>query len=98
MQSIFTVLAELNRRNLDDLSQGEHSVGGMVECRALSQPVVSEYLSVQREAKMAASRFDELHQSQPERLADIDAWLASSRRLWMERLDALQAHLGQEYA
>ena len=29
----------------------------------------------------------------PEPLAEVDAWLAPYRRLWAERLDALERHL-----
>jgi len=29
----------------------------------------------------------------PEPLFEVDAWLAPYRRLWTERLDALEAHL-----
>ena len=100
MQSTFAVLAEPNRRRiLDELRQGERSVGELVERLSLSQPAVSKQLRVLREAELVASRVDKQHrryQLRPERLADIDAWLAPYRHFWADRLDALQAHLEQE--
>src|SRR3954471_15868154 len=100
MQSTFAVLAEPNRRRiLDELCQGERSVGELVDCLALSQPAVSKHLRVLREADLVASRVDKQHRRyrlRPGRLAEIDAWLAPYRRFWAERLDALQDHLDQE--
>ena len=102
MQSTFTVLAEPNRRRiLDELCQGERSVGELVERLSLSQPAVSKHLRVLREAELVASRVDKQHRRyrlRPAPLAEIDAWLAPYRRFWAERLDALQAHLDEEQA
>ena len=99
MQSTFAVLAEPNRRRiLDELCQGERSVGELVERLSLSQPAVSKHLRVLREAELVASRVDKQHRRyrlRPARLAEIDAWLEPYRRFWAERLDALQAHLDQ---
>lgn len=33
------------------------------------------------------------YELQPEPLAEVDAWLAPYRRLWAQRLDALERHL-----
>ena len=100
MQSTFAVLAEPNRRRiLDELCQGERSVGELVESLSLSQHAVSKHLRVLREADLVASRVDKQHRRywlRPERLAEIDVWLAPYRRFWAERLDALQAHLDEE--
>jgi DNA-binding transcriptional ArsR family regulator len=102
MQSTFTILAEPNRRRiLDELCQGERSVGELVERLSLSQPAVSKHLRVLREADLVAARVDKQHRRyrlRPAPLAEIDAWLAPYRRFWAERLDALQAHLDQEQA
>ena len=100
MQSTFAVLAEPNRRRiLDELCQGERSVGELVERLSLSQPAVSKHLRVLREADLVSSRVDKQHRRywlRPARLAEIDAWLAPYRRFWAERLDALQGHLEEE--
>jgi DNA-binding transcriptional ArsR family regulator len=100
MWSTFAVLAEPNRRRiLDELRQGERSVGELVERLSLSQPAVSKHLRVLREADLVAARVDKQHRRyrlRPAPLAEVDAWLAPYRRLWAARLDALEAHLDQE--
>jgi len=100
MWSTFTVLAEPNRRRiLDELRQGERSVGELVERLALSQPAVSKHLRVLREADLVAARVDKQHRRyrlRPAPLAEVDAWLTPYRQYWATRLDALQAHLDQE--
>ena len=100
MWSTFDVLAEPNRRRiLDELRQGERSVGELVERLSLSQPAVSKHLRVLREADLVTSRVDKQHRRyrlRPAPLAEVDAWLAPYRRFWAERLDALEAHLDQE--
>jgi DNA-binding transcriptional ArsR family regulator len=100
MWSTFAVLAEPNRRRiLDELCQGERSVGELVERLSLSQPAVSKHLRVLREADLVASRVDKQHRRyrlRPAPLEEVDAWLAPYRRFWAGRLDALQAYLDQE--
>ena len=100
MESTFAVLAEPNRRRiLDELCQGERSVGELVERLSLSQPAISKHLRVLREADLVAARVDKQHRRyrlRPAPLAEVDAWLSPYRRFWAERLDALEAHLDQE--
>ena len=100
MWSTFTVLAEPNRRRiLDELRQGERSVGELVERLSLSQPAVSKHLRVLREAEMVASRIDKQHRRyrlSPAPLAEIDDWLAPFRHFWADRLDALETVLDEE--
>src|SRR3954470_22143175 len=100
MQSTFTVLAEPNRRRiLDELRQGERSVGELVERLSLSQPAISKHLRVLREAELVASRVDKQHRRyrlRPAPLAEVDTWLAPYRRFWAARLAALEAHLDKE--
>ena len=100
MWSTFTVLAEPNRRRiLDELRQGERSVGELVERLSLSQTAVSKHLRVLREAEMVASRVDKQHRRyrlSPAPLAEIDDWLAPFRHFWADRLDALETVLDEE--
>ena len=100
MQTTFAVLAEPKRRRiLDELSHGERSVNELVDALALSQPAVSKHLRVLREAELVAARVDRQHRRyrlRPERLREIDAWLAPYRRFWAGRLDALEEYLDQE--
>jgi DNA-binding transcriptional ArsR family regulator len=90
MPTTYDVLAEPTRRRiLDDVRDHERSVGELVQRLELSQPSVSKHLRVLREAGLVEVRQD----AQP--LAELDAWLAPYRRLWSDRLDALERHLDE---
>lgn len=96
----FEVLAEPSRRRiLDLLRDDERSVGDLVDKLPLSQPGVSKHLKILRDAGLVSVRADaqrRLYAVNPEPLAEIDAWLAPYRRLWEDRLDALEAHLDRK--
>jgi DNA-binding transcriptional ArsR family regulator len=100
MWSTFAVLAEPNRRRiLDELVQGERTVGELVEQLSLSQPAVSKHLRVLRNANLVTARIDKQHRRyrlRPEPLVEIDDWLAPYRQFWADRLDALQTYLDEE--
>ncbi len=96
----FAVLAQVQRREiLDCLLGGELPVNDLVERLRMSQPMVSKHLKVLRDAGMVAVRVDaqrRLYRVEPGALADIDAWLTPYRRLWTDRLAALEAHLDRK--
>jgi DNA-binding transcriptional ArsR family regulator len=96
----FEVLAEPSRRRiLDLLRDDERSVGELVDRLPLSQPGVSRHLRVLRDAGLVNVRRQaqkRLYAVNPEPLAEIDAWLAPYRRLWVDRLDALENHLDEK--
>jgi len=98
--SPFMALAEpARRRILDELLDGERSVGELVHRLGISQPSVSKHLRVLREAGIVAVRVDaqrRRYRLQPSSLAEVDAWLAPYRNLWARRLDALERHLDDE--
>ena len=97
MATTFGVLAEPTRRRiLDDVRDRERSVGDLVQRLHVSQPGISKHLRVLREAGLVEVRQDaqrRLYRARPEPLAEVDAWLEPYRRLWTERLDALERHL-----
>lgn len=94
MSTIFEVLAEPNRqRILDLLREGERPVGEIVDALGMSQPAVSKHLRVLKEAGLVDVRAEaqrRLYSVRPEPLMELDAWLASYRRLWEEKLDRLE--------
>jgi DNA-binding transcriptional ArsR family regulator len=93
----FQVLAEPTRRRiLDLLLERPRPVGELVEQLGLSQPGTSKHLRVLREAGLVQVRQDaqrRWYELRPEPLSEIDAWLQPYRRLWADRLDALERHL-----
>jgi DNA-binding transcriptional ArsR family regulator len=67
-----------------------------VDALDVTQPAVSKHLRVLREAGLVESRIDaqrRLYRVRPEPLMELDAWLQPYRRLWQDRLDALERHL-----
>ena len=96
----FEVLAEPKRRLiLDELADGELSVGELVRRLAMSQPAVSKHLRILREAGMVSARVDaqrRRYRIDAAPLAEIDRWLAHFRPFWSKRLDELEAQLDKE--
>jgi DNA-binding transcriptional ArsR family regulator len=97
--SAFDIVAEPHRRQiLDLLSSAERPVGQLVEELEISQPAVSKHLRILREAGLVHVRGDaqrRLYSVRPEPLRAIDEWLTPYRRMWADRLDALERHLEQ---
>jgi DNA-binding transcriptional ArsR family regulator len=97
MAATFEVLAERSRRRiLDLLLEQPRSVGELVDLLGLSQPGTSKHLRVLREAGLVRVRRDaqrRWYELRPEPLTEIDAWLQPYRKLWGDRLDALEQHL-----
>ena len=97
MATTFEVLAEPTRRRiLDLLLERSRAVGEIVEALGLSQPGVSKHLRVLREGGFVHVRQDaqrRFYELRPGPLAEVDAWLEPYRRLWADRLDALERHL-----
>jgi DNA-binding transcriptional ArsR family regulator len=95
----FDVIAEPARRQiLDLLREKPRLVGDLVERLGLSQPGTSKHLRVLREAGLVRVRPEaqrRWYELRPEPLAEVDRWLAPYRRIWEERLDALERHLGE---
>ncbi len=96
-------VAEPTRRAmLDLLADGERAAGELVAAfPALTQPAISRHLRVLRDVGLVRARPDaqrRIYALRPERLVELDEWLARYRRHWAGHLDALESHLatGQE--
>jgi DNA-binding transcriptional ArsR family regulator len=97
MQSTWSALADPHRREaLALLLERPRPVGELTDRLRLSQPSTSKHLRVLREAGLVRVRQDgqrRLYAIEPGPIAELDAWLAPYRRLWNDRLDALERHL-----
>ena len=97
MEPAFDTLADPTRRRiLDHLRDGERSVSELVVALAVSQPAVSKHLRVLRDAGFVDATVDaqrRLYRLKPEKLQEIDEWLAQFRRFWSAHVDALERHL-----
>ena len=94
---VFTVIGDPNRRRiLDELRQGDRSVGQLVDALSMSQPAVSKHLRVLREAGLATATpvaQQRIYRLSGGALRSADAWLAPYRAMWSGHLDALGRHL-----
>src|SRR3954453_10352843 len=84
------------RTLLELLRERPRSVNELVERTGLSQPGTSKHLRVLREAGLVQVRPEaqrRVYAVEPGPLAELDVWLAPYRRLWNDRLDALERHL-----
>jgi DNA-binding transcriptional ArsR family regulator len=99
MATTFEVLAEpARRRILDLLLEQPRAVGELVDAVGLSQPGTSKHLRVLRDAGLVEVEKDaqrRVYALRAEPLAELDAWLEPYRRLWADRLDALERHLDE---
>ena len=98
--SPFEALADPHRRQiLDMLRDGERPAGDLVDALPLSQPGASKHLRILRDAGLVTVRKEaqrRIYLLAPDRLAELDAWLAPYRKFWASRLDALTDHLNKE--
>ena len=97
MDSVFAIIGEPNRRAiLSLLVSSQQSVGEIERRLGMPQPTVSKHLRVLRDAGVVESTVDaqrRLYRLKPERLQEVDAWLAPFRRFWSAHVDALERHL-----
>jgi DNA-binding transcriptional ArsR family regulator len=97
---VFVAVAEPTRRRLlDELLDGERTVGELVGRLRLNQPTVSKHLRVLKEAGLVSSRADaqrRCYRIEPSGFGAIETWMAAYRGLWNRRLDALEAHLDRK--
>ena len=97
VESAFEIIAEPNRRAiLSLLVSSEQSVGEIERQLRMPQPTVSKHLRVLRDAGFVESTVDaqrRLYRLKPEKLQEVDDWLAQFRRFWSAHVDALERHL-----
>jgi DNA-binding transcriptional ArsR family regulator len=97
VESAFDIIAEPNRRAiLSLLATSQQSVGDLERQLDIPQPTVSKHLRVLREAGFVEAAVDaqrRLYRLKPERLQEVEAWLAPFRRFWSAHVDALERHL-----
>jgi DNA-binding transcriptional ArsR family regulator len=95
--SAWSALVDPHRRTvLELLLERPRTVGELVEHLGLTQPGTSKHLRVLREAGLVHVRTEaqrRVYALEPGPLAELDAWLTPYRRLWNQRLDALERHL-----
>ncbi|MGW0177909.1 ArsR/SmtB family transcription factor [Nocardia sp. NPDC003345] len=96
-RDVFEVLADPTRRRiLDLLRDGERTVGDLVAALGTAQPNVSKHLRMLDAAALVRVRVDGPRRHyglDPDRLRELDAWLAPFREIWADRLDEFERYL-----
>src|SRR5688572_24987341 len=97
MTDVFHALADPHRRTIvDRLHDGPATVSELAAMIPVARPGVSRHLRVLREAGLVAvsntGQFRH-YRLEPAPLAQLDAWLATYRDLWIHRLDALHTEV-----
>ena len=99
MDAVLSALADPGRRTLlAALRSGPASANELAALLPIARPGVSRHLRVLREAGLVEVRQDaqrRIYRLSPEPLADLDAWLADYRDLWVQRLDALHTEIAR---
>jgi DNA-binding transcriptional ArsR family regulator len=95
--TVWSAIADPHRRAmLELLLERPRPVGELVQRLELTQPGTSKHLRVLREAGLVRVHQDaqrRVYALEAGPMAELDAWLAPYRRLWSDRLDALERHL-----
>ncbi len=101
----FNAIAEPRRRQiLDLLSQGEQTVGDLVDSLGIMQPLVSKHLRVLREVGAVDVRDkgrQRFYRLNPEALKPIYDWVKPYEHIWSDRflhLDVVLEELQQKEA
>lgn len=99
MVAAIEALAEPQRRRiLDALVGGERVVGDLATELGLAQPSVSKHLRVLKESGLVRVRAEaqrRWYRVDVGPLVELDAWLEPYRRIWSDRLDALERRLDE---
>ncbi|MBX5189203.1 winged helix-turn-helix transcriptional regulator [Rhizobium sp. NZLR3b] len=94
---IFKALADPTRRAIfEKLASGSMNASALRDGMAISQPAMSQHLSVLRNARLVREerrgRFVN-YEVDPDGLALIAGWMTKYRAYWPARIDALKALL-----
>jgi DNA-binding transcriptional ArsR family regulator len=97
MHETFAALGEPNRtRILELLLQGACPVGEIASTLQLSQSSASKHLKTLKNVGLVAVKTDaqsRIYSVNPRAVQALDVWLTPFRKLWADRLDALERHL-----
>ena len=98
MQSLAALSDPIRRELVELLAGGELAAGELAGRFPVSRPAVSRHLRVLREAGLVQVRTEgqrRVYTLDPRPLSELDAWLAPYRRLWAQRLDALDTEIAR---
>lgn len=93
----FAALGDPTRREIVELLRtGELEAGEIAAHFANSRPGISRHLRVLRENNLVRVRAEaqrRIYALNPAPLRELDRWLEPYRKVWADRLDALESHV-----
>ncbi len=102
IDTVFHALSDATRRHmLQELTQGERTVGQLAEPHAMSLAAASKHIKVLESAGLVRREIQgrtHLCRLDPGPLATVHEWLSFYERFWSGRLDALERLLKENDA
>lgn len=102
LDAAFAALADPVRRALvARLAHGDATVKQLAEPFALTQQAISHHVGVLRRCGLVEQRRDGTSRPcrlRTDRLESLSTWIDDQRRVWGDRLDALERHLDDDEA
>lgn len=99
LNAMFAALADRTRRDIvARLSEGDATVKELAAPHAMTVQAVSQHIHVlERCGLVSRGRYRQTRpcRLEPEALETAISWIEASRRVWAERMDALETHLAR---
>ncbi len=97
----FSALADPTRRHIIELlaANGELSATTISNKFRISAPAISQHLKILREAKLVTMKRkaqQRLYQINPDKVNELEEWIAQLRKTWEERFTLLDTLLAKE--
>jgi DNA-binding transcriptional ArsR family regulator len=99
--NVFTVIAHPVRRQiLAQLAHGDVTVTDLAEPFEISRSAISQHLTILLDSGLVAvdkRGREHFYQLRPENLNEVYRWIKQFEHFWIEKLDALEDYLDEEY-
>ncbi len=101
-RDVFQAIADPNRRAiLGVLAKQSLTLNGVARKFAISRPAVSKHIKILAECGLIVTRKrgrERYCEVRLEGLTEVSSWIEQYRKLWEERLDALEQYLNEVQA
>jgi DNA-binding transcriptional ArsR family regulator len=98
---VFTIIAHPVRRQiLSVLAEGDKTVTELADPFEISRSAISQHLSILLDNQLVAVQKqgrEHYYKLQPENLTEVYRWIKQFEHFWLDKLDALEAYLDEEY-
>lgn len=100
LDAAFAALADPVRRAIvSRLAHGDATVNELAEPFELTQQAISHHVGVLRRCGLVEQRRDGTRRPcrlRSDQLSELGSWIAEQQRIWDDRLDILEQHLGAD--